>query len=72
MTVVAPQCEYCKNLFKKAGYSCRAFPDGIPKEIIDSTADHRKPFPGDNDIKFELIPRKKKGYKEFLKTVGWK
>ena len=31
---------------------CLAFPDGIPQPILRSEADHRKPFDGDNGIRF--------------------
>jgi hypothetical protein len=32
---------------------CGAFPDGIPRPILDNEADHRKPFDGDRGIRFE-------------------
>jgi hypothetical protein len=32
---------------------CAAFPNGIPREIIEG-ADHRKTWPGDNGIRFNL------------------
>ena len=31
---------------------CVAFPDGIPEPILNSTADHRSPYPGDEGIRF--------------------
>lgn len=33
--------------------TCAAFPSGIPWEILMGQDDHRKPFPGDNGIRFE-------------------
>lgn len=32
------------------GPSCEAFPSGIPVEIWENRADHRRPFPGDNGL----------------------
>jgi hypothetical protein len=50
----APMCLYCKHFFKdEEGNKCKAFPQGIPREIFFEYYDHRKEFPGDNGIRFE-------------------
>jgi hypothetical protein len=36
--------------------TCRAFPDGIPRDIIRHEFDHRNPYPGDRGIRYELAP----------------
>jgi len=46
-----PQCAYCKHFHHDR--TCTAFPDWIPTEIMGGEHDHRKPFPGDNGIRFE-------------------
>lgn len=46
------QCLWCKHYIR--GRKCKAF-DWIPDEIISEDHDHRKPFPGDNGIRFEKI-----------------
>lgn len=38
---------------KKAGFLCRAFPDGIPMEIQLGENQHREPYPGDHGIQYE-------------------
>lgn len=37
----------------KCRWTCDAFPAGIPREILENRADHRKPYPGDRGIHFE-------------------
>lgn len=64
-------CFFCTRLknveiFKR---TCDAFPDsGIPKEIIKGR-DHRKPFPGDNNIQFECKPGKEKAFEEWFEFL---
>lgn len=52
-----PQCYRCKHRYeqsKRPGrLTCEAFPDGIPLEIRLNKHDHKEPYPGDNDIRFE-------------------
>jgi hypothetical protein len=38
---------------------CKAYPGGIPDAIIEGKVDHRKPFKGDNGIRFEPLQQKK-------------
>jgi len=62
MTTGIWQCSICSHFLEpEAGKSrflaeprCEAFPDGIPYEIQENWFDHRKPFEGDNGIRFEL------------------
>jgi len=54
---ISVQCLACKHLGKPL--TCKAFPKGILKKILDVKIDHIKPIPDqDNDIVFE---ERKKG-----------
>ena len=51
-----PQCFRCKHLHgDESRMTCDAFPEGIPDELVHDTRDHKKPFTGDNGIRFEPI-----------------
>lgn len=58
MMVFDSQCQRCKHLIPGT-LQCAAFPDGIPPEMFDElevpAADHRKPFPDDQGIRWEPI-----------------
>lgn len=56
-SVVAPMCMACARLRRNdPGFTCDAFPGRIPTAIIESRADHRKPYPGDNQLLFQMDP----------------
>jgi len=44
------QCIICNNY--QMSQTCKAY-NKIPFEIFSGEHDHRKPFPGDNGIRFE-------------------
>lgn len=49
---ISVQCLGCKNLGEPL--TCKAFPKGIPKEILYGKIDHSRPIPDQgNDIVFE-------------------
>jgi len=55
------QCTFCAHRSPDAT-NCRAFPEGIPVEIITNEHDHTVKFHGDNGILYkpvELAYRKK-------------
>lgn len=45
----ARQCATCKNHIPHT-LTCRAYPNGIPMEIIRGRVDHSKPYQGDKGI----------------------
>ena len=51
------QCETCQHFL--GSFFCSAFPNKIPAEIVTGLVDHRKPYPGDNGIQWELFDAKK-------------
>jgi hypothetical protein len=57
--IIPEQCELCKNnLWFAKGEKvihCKAFPKGVPIDILMDRHDHRKPYSGDNGIRFKSI-----------------
>lgn len=46
-----PICNKCDHKIS-GGVSCKAYPNGIPNEILENDVDHRKSYINDNGIVF--------------------
>lgn len=55
-TPIVP-CNSCAHLKDQdPGFTCLAYPEGIPIEIATGQHDHRRPFEGDRGIRWEKKP----------------
>jgi hypothetical protein len=50
----------CATCVHKSIYfaTCKAFPNGIPKQLLSGELQHRTPFQGDSGIMYEPIKEK--------------
>ena len=48
----ARQCASCRNHIPYT-MACKAFPKGIPTELMSGSWDHREPYEGDNGVLYE-------------------
>ena len=46
------QCVWCRHR-SSGGRCCRAFPNGIPEEILKDRHDHREAYVGDSGVRFQ-------------------
>lgn len=51
MTTI-PKCFRCVHFHDDNTYTCDAFPEGIPDDILESEFDHREPHEGDAGVTF--------------------
>lgn len=56
MTTTFPLCLTCKHFVDDKQFTCSAFVDGIPDEILTGQFDHHEPYPGDHEVRFEPKP----------------
>jgi hypothetical protein len=58
------QCLNCRHFKGRMAlqekHRCDAFLDGIPNDIIEGEFDHRRPYPGDNGIRFAWKSKKER------------
>jgi len=59
MSFCIPKCLMCRHFDRTEPDSyalrCKAFPQGIPMDIVQGEQEHVTPYPGDNGILYEQI-----------------
>jgi|TARA_R100001530_G_scaffold130469_1_gene101439 hypothetical protein len=48
-------CDHCRRLSKKNWNKCKAFPEGIPQDILSGSIVHTFPIKGDHGLQFSFI-----------------
>lgn len=54
-TTIISQCLDCKHFIDDTKFTCKAFPDGIPDDLVFNKVSHKKPYEGDKGIQFEEV-----------------
>lgn len=54
--VFLSSCSSCKHKDVEEAI-CTAFQQGIPPDILSGKVSHTEPYPGDNGIQYEPIPK---------------
>lgn len=52
ITIDEGRCNSC-GWVNDDGLTCKAFPQGIPEEILIGQVQHTGPYPGDNGLRFK-------------------
>lgn len=72
MTGPISQCMLCSHCHVETpvptGWSCDAYPEGIPEDLVSGVVDHRQPADGDRGIRWEPLMD---GDKHPSDTVPW-
>jgi len=50
---MSEQCANCQHITYSV--SCKAFPDGIPDDILEGAFDHTQPYDGDRGIRYKPV-----------------
>ena len=72
-TPICYRCQYFKvPPLKTKGLTCRAFPDGIPEDIILTGTSHIDPLPGDNGFQYKeltgnKLKKRQKAIREWIR-----
>ncbi len=54
--LIGARCAECLHLVDLVEGLCLAFPEGIPKDLMQDRILHDQPYPGDHGIRYERAP----------------